>query len=94
MNIGNALYKVRKSKGYRQNLVSEKTGITQTYLSLIENNQKVPSIGVIQDLCRFYKIPFAIMMWHTISEGDVAKDKQFAFKKLKPSIDALITEFF
>lgn len=94
MNIGEALLSVRKSKGYRQNKVCAKVGITQTYLSQIETGAKTPSIEVIEKICKYYKIPFAVMMWLALSENEVEKNKKEAFRLLKPSIDALVKEAF
>lgn len=94
MNIGAALLKARKDNGLRQNVVSERTGITQTYLSQIETGSKVPSIEVIEKLANEYNMPFGIMMWNTITEKDVRKAKLDIYRKLKPTVDNLINDIF
>lgn len=94
MNIGNALLKARKDNGLRQNVVAERTGLSQTYLSQIETGSKVPSVEVIEKLAKEYNMPFAIMMWNTLTEKDVRKPKLDIYRKLKPTVDNLINDIF
>lgn len=94
MDIGAALTTTRKNKGYRQTEAAKEADISQTYLSQIENNQKTPSIEVLEKLSKIYKTPFPVMMWFSITEKDVKKDKLVIFNKLKPSIDNLINDIF
>ena len=94
MNIGAALLKARKDKGLRQNEVFQKTKITQTYLSQIENGKKIPSVDIITKLADVYQIPFPIMMWGTLTEKDVRKAKLDIYRKLKPTVDNLINDIF
>lgn len=94
MNIGTALLKARKDTGLKQNEVAVRTGLSQTYMSQIEGGTKIPSIEVIEKLAKEYKIPFPIMMWHSLTEKDVQKSKLSEFRKLKPFIDNLINGIF
>lgn len=94
MNIAIGLLKARKDKGLRQNEVSKRTGLSQTYLSQIETGGKIPSIEVIEKLCKEYDIPFPIMMWHSLTDKDVRKAKLDIYHKLKPTIDNLIADIF
>jgi len=94
MNIGYALFKIRKDKKLRQNKVAEAVGLTQSYLSLIETGDKTPSIEVIGKLSAFYGIPFPVTAWLSMTEDDVKPEKLIAYRQFKPSIDALVKEFF
>ena len=94
MNIGIALLKARKDNGLRQNEVAKRTGLSQTYLSQIENGGKIPSIDVIETLAKEYNMPFPIMMWNTLTESDVRKGKLDIYRKLKPTVDNLIADIF
>lgn len=94
MNIGSALLKARKDNGLRQNVVAERTGLSQTYLSQIETGSKIPSIEVIEKLSKEYNMPFGIMMWNTLTEKDVRKSKLDIYRKLKPTVDNLINDIF
>ena len=47
MKIGNVLKLLRASKGLTQNQMSKQLSISQNYLSLIEQDKKMPSIDAI-----------------------------------------------
>ncbi len=94
MNIANALLRTRKDLGYTQTAAADLANITQTYLSLIENGKKVPSMEVIDKLAEIYEVPMAIMMWRAIEEKDIPKKKLQLYRTLKPPIDDLINSCF
>lgn len=48
MDIGKVIKEARKSKGLKQQSFAEMCGITQTYLSQIENNVKEPTISLLK----------------------------------------------
>lgn len=96
MNIASALKNMRlkrfPKKEKTQGEIAALAGISQTYLSQIEIGNKVPSMEVIQSLCKVYKIPFELMVWQGMEISDVEKKKQPLYRKLKPVIDSLIEE--
>lgn len=94
MDIGTALLKARRDKGFKQIEVANRTKLSQTYLSQIEGGSKIPSVEVIEKLAKEYNIPFAIMMWYGITDKDVKKSKLDIYHKLKPTIDNLIKDIF
>ncbi len=93
MNIPSALKELRVKKGVRQYEVANKIGITQTYMSQIEKGQKVPSVEVLEKLAKYYKTPIAIMLWFSLDEKEIPKNKLAAFRELKPVVDSLINNF-
>lgn len=94
MNIGTALKELRKSKGLRQNKAALGIGITQTYMSQIESNDKKPSLEVIEKIGNYYNTPLAILLWKAIESKDIAESKQQTFIYVKPLVDQLINELF
>jgi len=56
MNIGKAIKKTRKDSGYNQVDFSTKVGITQAFLSQLENNKKDPSISTLRKMAKICKI--------------------------------------
>jgi transcriptional regulator with XRE-family HTH domain len=95
MKLGKAIQKVRKNhfKGNQVDFANA-IGITQSYLSGIENNKKEPSTSVLQKISDVCEIPIAILFWFSIDKSDVAESKQQAFDFLKPSVDAMLKEIF
>lgn len=94
MNIGQALKKVRKDTIYTQVEWASKVGITQTYMSQIENGLKIPSLEVIAAYEEISKKPLAIILWYGIEESAVPKSKRKIYQELKPLVDNLIAQIF
>lgn len=92
MDIGAALKDIRKAKLLRQVVSAKSIGITQTYLSQIESNDKVPSLQVLNKISLYYNVPLPVILWKSIQIDDVIEAKQQAFTYVKPLIDQLINE--
>jgi len=93
MNLPAAIKEIRQKKGMKQYEAADGIGITQTYMSQIESGQKVPSVEVLQKLAKFYKTPIAIMLWFSLDEKDIAKNKLNAYRELRPVVDSMINNF-
>lgn len=48
--VGSNMVRIRKEKGFTQEQLAELSGLTQQYISGIENGQRNPTIVVIHDL--------------------------------------------
>lgn len=94
MDISKALKEVRKSTLLSQKEFSVRSKLSQTYISLIENGKKVPSLEVVGQYEEICKVPLAIIMWKSITEKDVQKNKLKVFKELKPVVDNLMNQIF
>ncbi len=94
MDLGNAVKQIRQQKRIKQNWLAEKSGITQTYLSQIENNVKEPNISTLKIICENLNVPIPVLFFLAIDINDIAPEKRDAFKHLAPSINSMVTEFF
>jgi len=94
MNLGLAVKTLRKNKGLTQGNFCEMVGITQSYLSQVENGNKEPSIDVVKKIADALGTPMPILFWFTLTEEDVDDNKREVFKLLKPSVDSLVDAFF
>ena len=88
MNLGLAVKTLRKNKGLTQGNLCEMVGITQSYLSQVENGNKEPSIYVVKKIANALEIPMAMLFWFALTEKDVDDSKVQLFKSLKPSVDS------
>jgi len=68
--------------------------ISQTYLSLIENNKKSPSIEILDTIGRKLGIPIPVILFLSLNEEDVSKDRRELFSMLNPSIHKFINDIF
>jgi transcriptional regulator with XRE-family HTH domain len=48
--IGHTIKNIRKSLRMKQTELSEKTGISKSYISMIESGQKIPTLDTLQCL--------------------------------------------
>jgi transcriptional regulator with XRE-family HTH domain len=94
MDLGKSIKIIRKEGGFKQNEFCELVGITQSYLSSIENNKKKPSIEVLEKITNALNIPLALLFWFTLTEDDITESKKESYRLIKPSIDGLLNAFF
>lgn len=94
MNLGNIIKKKRKDIGLTQSDLAEMCGITQTYLSQIENNAKEPNLSTIKTISEQLEIPLPILFFLSLNDDDIPNEKRKAFSLISPSINSLVYEFF
>jgi len=94
MNLGTIIKNSRKQKGQTQLEFATSCGITQTYLSQIENNNKEPNLATLKEISNKLEIPLPILFFLSLNEEDISSEKRDAFKKLLPSVNTLINECF
>jgi len=92
MNLGQAVKKARKLKGIKQGALAKSVGVSQTHLSLIENNKNKPSVDALENISKALKIPLSVIMWWAISKEDVSEEKQESFKLISPMVTSLIDD--
>lgn len=94
MDIGKVIKEVRKSKGLKQQSFAKMCGITQTYLSQIENNVKEPTISLLKRIAENLHLPLPILYFLSLEKNDIEERKQDAYDLLMPSIKSLVNQFF
>lgn len=93
MDLGNAIVKLRKEKGLRQNELARISNLSQTYLSQIENNQKDITFKTLNKISQAMGVPTPILVFYSLSEDDVPVEKREAYKMVEPIIQAMIEQF-
>ena len=94
MNLGDTLSKIRKKKGIAQVDLAKETGITQAYLSGIENNKREPNLSILKKLSETLEVPLPIMFFLALDEKDIPERKLEAYKMIAPSIKSYISQLF
>ncbi len=94
MKVGETLKTIRKGKKLSQMTVCAKVGLSQTWLSQIEADLREPSPEMLRKICKFYKVPYQVVVWKSIEDKDIPKDKKELFNKLSPVVNSLIAAFF
>jgi len=96
MNAGIAIKRLRRERYRNLSQIEFATmvKISQTYLSQIESGKKTPKIAVLERISTSLKIPLPIIFWFGLEESDIEDSKKPSFSFLKPTVDAMINEFF
>jgi len=94
LKIGTTIKEIRKKKGINQKEFAKLLGKTPTYISLIESDKKKPSLKFIEEVADYFGIPSYYILFKSMEEEDIAEDKRDSYKKLAPSITAMIEGFF
>lgn len=90
MKIGNIIKVARKKIGLSQGQLADRCSITVTYLSLIENDKKEPTISLLRTIAENLKLPLPILLFLSLDDEDIPESKKEFFNIVKPSIDSML----
>lgn len=62
MLLGKTLKQIRTAKGISLAALAERTNITKSYLSKIENDKREPSVTSINNVCKALGVPLNIFI--------------------------------
>lgn len=94
MNLGNIIKTIRKQRGLTQGEFAPLCGITQTYLSQIETNQKDPNLSVLKTIAEKLSVPLPIIFFLALNEEDIQPEKREIFASIGPGIKGIINDLF
>jgi transcriptional regulator with XRE-family HTH domain len=94
MDLGNTIRNIRKYQGLTQDEFAIACGITQAYLSQIENNLKEPTISVLKTVAEKLNVPLPIIFFQSLTEEDIQPDKKEIYNLISPGVKQLIGEIF
>ena len=94
MNLGVTIKNIRKQKGQTQSEFASACGISQTYLSQLENNQREPNLSTLKIISNELNVPLPILFFLSLNIDDIQQSKREAFEIISPSVKSLVNEFF
>lgn len=94
MNIGSGIESLRKKKKISQASLAQKTGLTQTYISLIESNKKKPSTSALEAIAKALDIPLPVFFLLFLDDIDIPENRKKEFELLWPSLKVFIEAIF
>lgn len=65
MTIGEAIYKVRVLKGLTTTELAAQTGLSAGYISMLENNKRIPSLNYLRAICTALDVPATLLVMLT-----------------------------
>jgi transcriptional regulator with XRE-family HTH domain len=66
IRLGKTIKKLRIEKELTQGELAETAGITASFLSLIENDHREPSLTVLRRLASALRVPEEILIWQAV----------------------------
>ena len=94
MSVVSKIRELREKKGLSQAELASRAGLSTTYISMLEGGKKSPTLNSLEKISAALDIPFPILSFLSWSTDDIAPEKRVAFEFIKPSVDAMIEEFF
>ncbi|WP_454059748.1 helix-turn-helix domain-containing protein [Elizabethkingia ursingii] len=91
MNLGTVIKDIRKQRGQTQTEFADSCGITQTYLSQIENNAKEPNLSTLKEISKNLDLPLPILFYLSLNEDDISLLMKMIFLQRKEKRLKLLT---
>ena len=82
MELGKKIYDLRKSRKLSQGVLADMSGLSQTYMSKIENGKIFPHISTIRKIAESLGLSCAVLLFMSCDEGDYISSSNYrAFHK-------------
>lgn len=90
MNIGRSIKFVRVATEIKQGEMAKRLGISQNYLSLLENNHSEPSLSLLKKISTEFNIPVSFLMLESSVEFESERpEANMLLKQLQQLIHQL-----
>ncbi|MDO8503783.1 MAG: helix-turn-helix transcriptional regulator [bacterium] len=73
MNYGKALKIVRSARNFSQTDLAKETSLDPSYISLIEQNKRTPSMGTLQKITKILDVPLHLFVLLSSEKNEVKK---------------------
>lgn len=92
MQLGSAVKELRRRAELRQEELARNVGITQSYLSQIENDRKDPNLSTLRRIAQELRVSVPILFFLSMDEEDIRPDRKEAFGRIFPKFKTLIED--
>jgi transcriptional regulator with XRE-family HTH domain len=92
MYLGKIIKCTRREIGITQADLANKSDITRTYLSQIENNQIRPSISILKNISIILNIPLPVLFFLSLKTSDIPFSKRKDFKSINKPLTSVILD--
>lgn len=76
--VGQTIKRIREERGMSQHELATQTGLTASYLSLLENGRRSPSLNALSLLADSLNVPVSVLIWDAVDipESLTPKDRR------------------
>lgn len=94
MKIGATIKRLRKEKGIRQIDFAKSCGISQTYLSQLENDDRNPTVDVLERISAALNIPYPVLSFLSLTPDSVSEEKREVYQRMEKVMFGLVEDVF
>jgi len=94
MKTGVTIKKLRKEKRITQIDFAKQCGISQTYLSQLENDERNPTVDVLERISKVLEIPFPVLSFLSITIDNVPEEKKEVYRRMEKVMFGLVEDVF
>ncbi len=92
MNIGRAIKLCRSQKAMTQMELARRSGVSLSYVSLIEQNKRDPTMSVVEEISRGLEVPLSILIFLAADKNELAGLSEEVREKLSRAALDLLKE--
>ena len=92
MNAGYAIKFCRQQRRYTIPMLAEKSGLSTSYVSLLENNARDPSLSALQKIASGLGIPLSVLIFVGTPPAELAPLSQEVAEKLAAATMKLLMD--
>ena len=74
MKLGNVIASLRVRKRLDQKAMAEKLGVSVSYLSQIENNNRMPSGKLLIKISETLGLPISVLLYETLNASNIVDE--------------------
>lgn len=93
MKLGSAIKSLRRETAITQKAFANQLGITNSYLSQVENERKVPSLDLLRNICNQLKISVPMLIMFAMEPEDIPESKRLLYTTIRPLLKAEVRHF-
>lgn len=79
MNYGKVIKTLRKLEGLSQKDLATSLQVQQSFISLLERSQRIPTTGLLDNLSRVFEVPVFVLVLMASEEKDLSKNLREIF---------------
>lgn len=76
MGIGKTIKLLRINAGFKQKDLAVKVGVSQNYLSLVENDKRQPSLSFLRSVAEGLRVPSNYLILEILAESLLLEEKE------------------
>jgi transcriptional regulator with XRE-family HTH domain len=90
MNVGKAIKMCRSRRGLSQEKLAQRAECSVSYLSLLENNQRDPTLSTLKKIAIALNVPIGILFFLAADRDDISgMDKDLAGQLARTALELL-----